>query len=228
MRNVLADLYDSTNGVRSVLASLAQESSSLALRQEDLARHSLIHNAMPVVLSGFLETFMRDCSQRFMIGVSGRGKAFADLPAIIKKRHFEGGGRILSDVAKNRITWVTSSQYDISVRIAEGARNSPARPLWEAFAFTGGNPSGAVIKSFLENLGVNSPANQIDAMANGRRPWASLKSDLDLFISVRNECAHTGRVVSSPSNSVILDYCELIDDVCCRIIELLESHLSSM
>ena len=60
-------------------------------------RHELICSALVVVLSGYLEEFMRDSAEEFMDALHARGRQFSTLPVDIQTCHFLNGARVLQD-----------------------------------------------------------------------------------------------------------------------------------
>ena len=113
-------------------------------------------------------------------------------------------------------------------RLWEGISDVAAKPLWEAFANTGGNPNSSVIKSFMKNFGIANPTTSIEAALSKPGCWASLKNDLDVFIRVRNECAHTGTVTASPQLSTIIGYCDFLDELALGIDSALIGYLGTI
>ena len=162
-----------------------------------------------------------------MIKIPTSGKSFIDLPARIKNCHFQNGGRVLSERQKNRISWVTASPDNIATRITDAFTVAPSKPLWEAFADTRSNPSASVIKEFLRDIGVEEPTKEFDRFG-GSSNWQRSSSEIDLFMSARNECAHTGIISTSPGSGVIRSYILTIDHVAETVVQILEDRLTTI
>jgi hypothetical protein len=231
MITALAGIKGSTQDLRLVLNNIIVNTTMVTLSDPSFVRRrDLICKSSPVVLSGYLETFLRDCSKRVMIGISGKNRIFTALPPAIQRCHFKNGGRVLNKLQEGRISWVTTTPTDIANRIAEGVNLVPSKPLWEAFGDTDSNPSAAVVKRYLEDMGIEKPHLKIDAKAAAAggmsKNWATFSAELKLFMKVRNECAHSGNLTSAITPNDVINYCDLVDELAQRIVEVLTDHLA--
>ena len=59
-----------------------------------------------------------------------------------------------------------------------------------------------------------------------RTKGKTFKSELDSFLSVRHECAHTGLSTVQVTSSELQNYADLIETVAESMVELLEKRLS--
>lgn len=230
MYTALADLKASTNEIRLVLNEIVGSTTAITLSDQKIQRsNKLICSSVPVVLSGHLETFLRDSSKRFMLRLAAKGKAFGSLPSAMQSCHYSSGGWVLHKLQENRVSWVTCTPQDLLTRMAAGVNSAPSLPIWEAFGDTEGNPSAPVIKRFLLDYGIVEPTNLIDAKAGATgRKWSSFASDLKVFIEARNICAHTGQLTIPPGPTVLIGYCDMVDELGLRITEVLEDHLAGI
>ena len=190
-----------------------------------------------VLMVGHFEVFLRDVVRGFTESVANRA-AYMSLPAKIRERHFEGGGDVLTKVAKAQRTgsagrWQGIRQEDVATRIASVLVPSPAVPgsysiLWEAFADTQANPSSRVVKDILGRLDVGDAWRLIQSKAIAAKPpAANLLPVLDSLIEMRNECAHTGRPTQGVTASAVTEYLEALRAIASAICEVLEDQLAS-
>jgi competence ComEA-like helix-hairpin-helix protein len=96
--------------------------------------------------------------------------------------------------------------------------------LWEAFAVTQGNPRPDVVEKMLEGLGVDNRHPRMDLALGGG--YAAVRLALDLFIDVRNECAHTGSATKIPSTSDLRSYCDTIERIAAAVVQVLEGRMA--
>jgi hypothetical protein len=229
MQNALNDLKASTGQIRSVLQDIILSATPTTLSDPKVQRaNRLVQNATPVVLSGHLESFLRACSKGFMLAVFGKSRAFAVLPPAIQRCHYKNGGRVLHKLQQGQISWATCTPEDLVTRLASAVTTTPSLPVWEAFGDTENNPSPRVIKRFLEDLGVDKPAERVDVLAGSGRKWAEISPELQLLIDARNICAHAGQHPSPPSASALIENCNLLDELAERIVAVLTERLVSI
>jgi hypothetical protein len=138
-----------------------------------------------------------------------------------------GGGNVLSNIGRRSVPsayrWILSTSRDVARRLASVNSPPPFELLWEAFAETKGNPGPNVVKEFLSRFGVKKP---MDALSRHvQRTHSTIHAQLDSFIAVRNECAHSGIPTAIPTPSEVSGYCDLLEAVGNGITSVLSAHV---
>jgi hypothetical protein len=182
--------------------------------------------ACAAILSGFFEAFLKDMAEAFIADVSALRIPFNALPTSIQKAHYGKGGAVLAAKQNNRgkASWVSASPDDIARRLAS-VSSVPYDLLWEAFADTESNPSFGVIGGLLGALGMDKPWAKLSVKTG--LTTVTMQTQLDSFVAVRNECAHTGRATTIPTPSDIRGYAGFLSSLGRGIVYTLEDHLVS-
>lgn len=225
MRIALSNFDVSLKRIRDVASDMNNR--ILSASHAERLRDETLRCASTVILSGFFESFLKECIQIYVSVVCDRQIPFVDLEKKMQTQHFVVGGQLLGQKYKNdsRVSWIRSDYLDIVRRLS-----SPAGPngdytlLWEAYANTEGNPGPTVIDRILENLGVDNRQIRLDKVTSGN--YSTLKLALGAFIEVRNECAHTGSALKIPTTANLIEYCDLLFDIANAFISVLEIRLS--
>jgi RiboL-PSP-HEPN len=225
MKNALRDFQGSLNRVESLANSIF-----LATSVEENARliNETQQSAATVLLTGYFEAFLKEVMRAYVSELSKSGTAFGDLPATVRQRHFENGGRVLQDVT-NRAAKNLSSKFgnvrpeDVVTRLYSPVASIDGNYsiLWEAFADTQESPRSTVVSSLLQNLGLKDAWPAIEGAAKS----SGLAESLNALIEVRNECAHTGRISNVPTPPEIIQYINTLRSIGSAIVEVLESAL---
>ena len=157
MRSALSDLSSGVLRVRNIAANISA-SAPQALKDPQLReRHETIQCACPVLLSGYLEVFLKDTAEAFIRDLCLLCRPFSTLPDRIQKQHFtEGAPLIAAKLAEKSWTaWITATHEDIARRLSSVCSPTSSYNLvWEAFANTRGNPGPEVVKDFLWSIAV--------------------------------------------------------------------------
>lgn len=172
------------------------------------AQHASIQCGSIVLLSGYLEAFLRSCCENYFVELSSRGVGMQHLGQKYLEVHLREGAGFLADIIKRESRKNASSLPDSSAfvkRLVAPIADASKSPAWEAFARTQGNPSAKVIKQFLAGLGISGGLGSLDAAIDGRYSANTIEQLLTNFIDVRNECAHSGVSASLLTPSQILD-----------------------
>ncbi len=225
MLTVLSDFDASLDRIRAVAADMDQR--ILTASPEERLRDETMRCAATVILSGFFESFLKDCIQSYISFVCSRKVPFARLGDKMQRQHFVAGGQLLAMKYRSdgRVSWVTSDHLDIARRLASPCGPKPEYTLlWEAFASTGGNPGPSVILEILERLGVDKREKRLSEASGGM--YSSLKLSLASFIEVRNECAHTGTALNVPSSNDLVRYCDMLHEIATAFVNVLEKRMS--
>jgi hypothetical protein len=203
---------------------------SLAMRSGIVrAKHEAIRSASVVLLSGFLESFLRKCAEVFFDELVRRNLGYSQLPEAMRQHHFVAG---LDEVRKIARIDKSDSSRTFERTIASIGRlvNAPNSQLsalyWEAFAITNGNPGPEVVSEYLRKFAIKDPMKRIAAAVNTTEPLLRLK--LTSFIALRNECAHTGRAKSTPQPSEVKDFVHLLRLLTLAITKVLDKQVAHL
>lgn len=230
MRTALASFAQSVNRIRDIALSIDAEAASALASHQVIQRHETIQAASLVVLSGYLESFLKSLAETFVRALCSKSLSFAALPDDIRHAHFIEGGRVLSESVatkrKNKVSWILADGTDIARRLHSVSEGTPYELLWEAFADTQANPGPEVIRDFLHRFGLREVWPRLAASMS--RPESLVLASLRSFILLRNECAHTGRTVHVPAPSELRDFCDLLDALGGALVSLLEQHLNDL
>src|ERR1035437_3425965 len=158
MQKALLNLKTSVQRVRDIASDIDNNASAALANPTIMARHETTHCAATVILSGFLESFMREVAEGMISEICTRNVPFQNLPDKIRVTHFLAGGYFLHRKAKYERKAGTSSMTesaDVVRRLASvGVPQPPYVLLWEAFADTRANPGPDAIGDFLGNFDV--------------------------------------------------------------------------
>lgn len=201
-----------------------------ALRSAEIReKHEAIRSASVVLLSGFLESFLRDSAEIFFVELKNRGLKYSELPEIMHETHFIGGleeaHRIAKSDKKNNDSLFLGAQAAVR-DIWHPPTSGVSALFWRAFAVTKGNPGPDVIADYLRNFGVKNPLGRL-AEESGIAE-KSIRSTLRTFIELRNECAHTGAVKNTPQPSGVRDFVLFLRALTLSISKVLEKKLAEI
>ncbi|HYW43994.1 MAG TPA: HEPN domain-containing protein [Bryobacteraceae bacterium] len=228
MQKALLNLKTSVQRVRDIACDIDNNASAALANPTALARHETTQCAATVILSGFLESFMRETAEGMISEICARNVPFQDLPDKIRVTHFLAGGYFLHERAKyERKTgaFAMTESANVVRRLASvGIPQPPYELLWEAFADTQANPGPDAIGDFLRNFDVQKPIPALAAAMNVSANTLVIR--LRSFIEVRNECAHTGSSSKVPTTSDIQDYCDLVEQTANGIVLVLQTVLA--
>jgi hypothetical protein len=189
-------------------------------------RHEIMQCACAAILSGFFETFLKDVAESLIGSVSALRIPFTSLPNAVQKTHYANGGTILSAKQNNKgkFAWVAASPDDIARRLAS-VSTVPYDLLWEAFADTQANPGVRVIRELLASVGLSKAWARLSVKT--RMSEQIMEAQLESFLAVRNECAHTGKATSVPTPGDIRGHAKFLASMARGIVYVLEDHLAS-
>ena len=228
MQRALTNLRASLTRVRDIAADIDAHAQAALANAAVQARHETTLCASTVILSGFLESFLREVAEEMVMEICNKAVPFNDLPPKIRVTHYWDGGQRLTAVArrerKERPLLLTQAS-DVARRLASVASNqAPYEILWEAFADTQANPGSKEIGEFLGRFHVEKPIPTLAAAMNWTENTVVLR--LGSFIQVRNECAHTGATTINITTTDVTGYCDLIDDVATGVVNTLRATLT--
>jgi hypothetical protein len=213
MQEALLNLKTSVQRVRDIASDIDNNASAALANLAILARHQTTQCAVTVILSGFLESFMKEVAEGMISEICARNIPFQNLPDRIRVTHFLAGGYFLHQKAKDEQkarAFAMTESADVVRRLASaGVPQPPYELLWEAFADTKANPGPDTIGDFLRNFGVQKPLPTLATAMNVSENTLVIR--LRSFMEIRNECAHTGSSSKVPTTSDIQDYCDLVE-----------------
>lgn len=182
-------------------------------------KHAAVRSASIVLLSGFLESFLRQCAEVFFDELERKGVRYADLPVSMHKIHFVVGLAEAQKVAK-----VDDDDFSQTMATLGKLADPRTRDLpdlyWKAFAVTKGNPGPEVLTEYLKNFGVKDPLQVVGAMV--KLDATFIRLNLQSFISLRNECAHSGKTKKTPSTQDVRDFVHFLRQLTLGISRVLE------
>jgi RiboL-PSP-HEPN len=233
MRTVLADFESSLKRIRSLSDRIIQETGAALTNPDVLALHETQQCGAVVLLTGYLEGFLKGLVKEFIGSLSQSGTAFTALPPDVQRLHFEGGGKFLREASiagrEGRPThFGTVTREDVAMRIHSATTGSSFDLVWEAFADTEANPGPKVVKRIGGSLGLQPATFWRDvSSACGDAAWSAtaIEASLKTLVDKRNACAHTGRVTPVPTAAEILKYVEMLGALATGMVVTLEGHL---
>jgi hypothetical protein len=191
------------------------------------ARHETTLCAATVILSGFLESFLRELAEEVITDICNRAVPFDNLPSKIRVAHYWDGALYLREMARQERAEdpvVLAKASDAARRLASvGSPQLPYEILWEAFAETQANPGPDQISTFLKRFHIDEPLPTL-AVAMGTTQ-NNLSIRLRSFMEIRNECAHTGSASKVPTTSEVRGFCDLIEQLGKGMVDVFQNTL---
>jgi hypothetical protein len=232
MRPALEDLRVSLARVEAVVVEMDNNVSAVLADPQLGARYETTRCALAVIVSGLFESFLKDTAENFIRVVNQRNRPFNSLPESMRFVHFIYGAEKLEAAAKKEKASVSSSpkHSPITQAIATKLASTTQVPyelLWEAFSDTQSNPGPDALRDYLKRFGIDDPLQKLAAKTRSRHSKDFMILKLQLFIYLRNECAHTGGAVNIPSTVAISEACIFIDELAEGVVELLEGLLAA-
>lgn len=181
-----------------------------------------------VLLTGFFEEFLKGAIRNYLCALPRTGIEFGKLPKKVRQTHYEGGGRVLSEVvgreARKKPQFFSGISADDVVFRLYSPANSNLKEyaiVWEAFADTKQSPTSDTVSDLLKGVDVGDVWPSIHTIAGK----TTLDSQLRELVEKRNECAHTGRNRNAPTPPQILGYVEALRLIGRAVVELLSKKL---
>jgi hypothetical protein len=203
---------------------------SAALRDNAvLKKHEAIQSAAVMLLSGYIESFLRDAAENFFEELGDTALFYTDLSPDMQLAHYLNGAQTLAQIVdrekRDKPLSLTETVSAVKALIYPISNNSP-KLFWKAFAQTRSNPGPEVIKDFLRNFDIKDPLTHLGTKSGYSANH--IESQLRTLIKLRNECAHTGSLKSVPSPGTIRDYINFLRKICYGIAKLLTERLVCM
>jgi hypothetical protein len=226
--------FDLSLGRVRALAEHIQSDSSLD--SKSMALRETQQCGAIVLLSGYLEAFLKASLKKFIERICESGVAFSALPPAIQQAHYRGGAELLKSVAvgpsKGRHKGLT--REDLVSRLSS-VTGSSYKIVWEAFADTGANPNPEQVQRMAKKVGVTAPKQRDlwgmmhqESGASVEFAGGTLKAKLTDLVEKRNECAHTGTVYPVPTAMEIIEYTEVLSVIGQGFTILLEKQLGAL
>jgi hypothetical protein len=229
MPNALSNLKASIDRVRAIAADINAHAQDALKDPAIQARYETTLCAATVILSGFLESFLREAAEEMISDICSRVIPFDQLPSKIRVTHYWEGALHIREMARQERSadpLMLAKASDAARRLASvSSAQPPYEILWEAFADTQANPGPDQIGAFLKRFDINEPLPTLAAAMNTTANTLSLS--LRSFMEIRNECAHTGKAKNVPTTSDVLGYCDLIQAVGSGVIALFQAALAA-
>jgi hypothetical protein len=190
MQQALANLQSSLNRVRDITADIDANAQAALADSAIQARHETTLCASTVILSGFLESFLKEIAEDVISEICGCAVPFSSLPDKVRVTHFWDGAKCVSEMARQERSGnplVLARAADAARRLASvGGSQLPYEMVWEAFAETQANPGPSQISDFLKRFAIDKPLPTLAATMNVGEN--TLIIGLRSFMEVRNEC----------------------------------------
>jgi competence ComEA-like helix-hairpin-helix protein len=202
---------------------------TLSADQRIKAMDETVRCSCTVILSGFFESFLKECVESFVDKVCNMKIDFDKLSIHTQRRHFVEGGILIGQkmMNKGKVSWILADHKDLAKRLLSPAVSPNSYSLvWEAFANTQSNPGPDVIDSILEGLGVDKRNPRMNLAMNNKYGFS--KTALESFLVVRNQCAHTGTSDTIPTPQDLRDYVQLIFDISKAFIDVLNVRITEV
>jgi hypothetical protein len=226
MYTALKNLKLSFQRVRDIADDVDRHASEALSDAALRARHETIQCALAVIVSGFLESFLKETAEELITIISSRGIPFQDLPERMRLTHFSEGGAVLKRQAneERRAKAVRMTESEDVVKRLASVLDPSYELLWEAFADTRSNPDPQTVSEFLGRFAVEDCWKKL-AVSTGLTE-NTLQVSLKSFLKVRHECAHTGTASAIPTPGDIRGYCDLLERLASGIVQVLEDRLA--
>ena len=101
MQKATTNLKASLTRVRDIAADIDANAQAALANPLVQARHETTLCAATVILSGFLESFLREVAEEMITEICSRAVPFDDLPSKIRVTHYGDGGGKLKDVVRS-------------------------------------------------------------------------------------------------------------------------------
>jgi hypothetical protein len=226
MQKALPNLNASLGRVRAITDDIDAHVQD-ALRDPTIqARHETTLCAATVILSGFLESFLREAAEEMVGEICNRQVPFDGLPSKIRVAHYWDGALHLREMARQERSEdpvILAKAADAARRLASVSSTLPYEILWEAFAETQANPGPDQISTFLKRFHIDDPLPTLAVAMGTTQNNLSLR--LRSFMEIRNECAHTGSASNVPTASEVRGSCDLIEQLGVGIVTVFQNAL---
>lgn len=225
------EFSDSARPIIKLMERIQREAPQ-TLRDKDLpAQHSTMQLGSVVLLSGYLESFLRSACESYFAELLSRGYGMDKLGDEYLKIHLREGAGVLSDLVKRELRQKNRALTDSSAfvqRLVAPIMDTTKSPVWEAFARTQGNPSPDVFADLLRGLGIKGGFNAVEVALGNKYSASTLAGRLRNLNDLRNECAHTGTASSVPQPSTVIDLVHFTRHLTLGVCRLIDSKVTQV
>lgn len=223
IRSVYTQFSASSAPILKVMSRIQGETAAALKDKSLLEQHHTMQHGSVVLLSGFLESFLRSVCEVFFTELRAKGVGLKALGPDYLSTHLREGAGHLSDLIKREgkkksLTFSDSTAF--AKRFVAPFSDDLKSPVWEAFARTKGNPSSSVVTAVLDGLGITGGFNSLSTAINGKYSANTMVQLLNNLIELRNESAHTGKTTNVPQPSDITEivlFCRYLALAVCRL-----------
>jgi len=231
IRNCFQDFSESARPISQLMKSIQGQAPG-ALKDKYLrAQHGTIQLGSVVLLSGYLESYLKAICEAYFAELLTKGFGAKKLGDRVVETHLREGAGHLTDLVKRESKKSPGSLTESEAfvrRLVAPILDANKAPVWEAFARTQGNPSPRVVKDVLKGLGISDPFQRASVAVNGRYSSATFDQLLQNFVDLRNECAHTGTAQVVPSPSTIYDFVMLLRTLTLGIAKIVDLRVTEI
>jgi RiboL-PSP-HEPN len=232
IRTVFSNFTSSVKPVKQLMQKIRLDAAA-AMRDSNIkAQQETVQCATMVVMSGYLEAFIRDLAKAFFDELKARGTGLQVLSVVDPDTnyslvHFRNGAKVLANMAKGKDANLGDCELFIK-RLHAPLEDATEPPAWEAFAMTEANPGPRVLRSFLKGLGINESLKGVSEAVNSRYSDVVFDTLLTSFIAVRNECAHSGKAKEVPTPTTVEDYVDVLRTLALGMCKVVDSRVSAL
>jgi RiboL-PSP-HEPN len=227
MQKALVNLKASLDRVRDIAVDIDAHVQAALADATIQARHETTLCAASVILSGFLESFLREVAEEVITDICNRALPFDNLPPRIRVTHYWEGAACLREVARqerSKNPLMLGKASDVARRLASVQNpQAPYEIIWEAFADTQANPGPDQIGTFLKRFDIEEPLPTLAGAMNTTQNNLVLR--LKSFMEIRNECAHTGSARNVPTTTDVQGFCDLVEQLGAGIVVVFQDTL---
>jgi hypothetical protein len=230
IRTAFSDFTGSVKPVKQLMQSIRMDAVA-ALRDSNIrAQQETVQCASVVVMSGYLEAFIRDLAKAFFDELRIRGTglrvlAIADPTTDYSLLHFRNGAKLLAAMSKSANADQAACEIFLR-RLNAPLVQDTEPPAWEAFAMTEANPGPKVLRNFLKGLGIKDTLKAVSDAVDARYSEAVFDTALTSFIAVRNECAHSGKAKQVPSPQTVEDNVDMLRTLTLGMCKVVDARIS--
>jgi hypothetical protein len=233
-KSIRAPFTEFSESARPILKLMEriQSEAPQALRDKDLpAQHNTMQLGSVVLLSGYLESFLRSACESYFAELLSKGHGMDRLGDEYLKIHLREGAGHLSDLVRRELKQKKHALADSSSfvrRLVAPIMDTTKSPVWEAFARTQGNPSPEVLSDMLKGLGINGGFDAVEKALGNKYSANTLAQRLRNLNDLRNECAHTGTASSVPQPSTVIDLVQFTRYLTLAVCRLIDKKISEL
>jgi RiboL-PSP-HEPN len=224
MQNALDRFKSSLERVREIASEIDDRITSQPGNQRFRNATQTIICGSVVVTSGYFESFLSDLVKSYVMALNLKQFSFNGLPDKIQKTHYQDGAKFLLRIIQNQAPGHSTTREDVLRRLNTVLGPRPYELVWEAFANTHSNPGVETLESILKRCGISNPWEKLAEAISVKAEI--IKSNLEGFITVRNDCAHTGTAIDIPATSTLLSYCDNLEKIATGVVKILSDLLA--